>query len=147
MNARTNTKGFTIIEVVLVLAIAALIFLMIFIALPALQRGQRDTARKQDVGTVAAAVNSYRSNHHGLLPPDAASMASYFDKLSQVDVAGIQVSATYNGVATPTESDSIVIYDKSECKDADNTPMASTSSKKAAVVTFLENGGLYCQDV
>ncbi|OYX35483.1 hypothetical protein B7Z00_05080, partial [Candidatus Saccharibacteria bacterium 32-50-10] len=29
-------KGFTIIEVVLVLAIAALIFLMVFIALPAL---------------------------------------------------------------------------------------------------------------
>ncbi len=39
-------KGFTIIEVVLVLAIAALIFLMVFIALPALQRNQRDTARK-----------------------------------------------------------------------------------------------------
>jgi prepilin-type N-terminal cleavage/methylation domain-containing protein len=38
-----NKKGFTIIEVVLVLAIAALIFLMVFSALPALQRNQRDT--------------------------------------------------------------------------------------------------------
>ena len=45
-------RGFTIIEVVLVLAIAALIFLMIFIALPALQRSQRDTARKNDVSIV-----------------------------------------------------------------------------------------------
>ncbi len=37
MNAQQteNKKGFTIIEVVLVLAIAALIFLMVFIALPA----------------------------------------------------------------------------------------------------------------
>ena len=42
-------RGFTIIEVVLVLAIAALIFLMVFIALPALQASQRDTARKNDV--------------------------------------------------------------------------------------------------
>ncbi|MCL2869540.1 prepilin-type N-terminal cleavage/methylation domain-containing protein, partial [Candidatus Saccharibacteria bacterium] len=33
-------QGFTIIEVVLVLAIAGLIFLMVFIALPALQRSQ-----------------------------------------------------------------------------------------------------------
>ena len=39
-------RGFTIIEVVLVLAIAALIFLMVFVALPALQASQRDSARK-----------------------------------------------------------------------------------------------------
>ncbi|MBS7346174.1 MAG: type II secretion system protein, partial [Candidatus Sacchiramonaceae bacterium] len=38
--------GFTIIEVVLVLAIAGLIFLVVFIALPALQRNQRDTQRE-----------------------------------------------------------------------------------------------------
>lgn len=49
-------RGFTIIEVVLVLAIAALIFLMVFIALPALQSSQRDTARKEDVSTVATPV-------------------------------------------------------------------------------------------
>ena len=39
--------GFTIIEVVLVLAIAGLIFLMVFIALPTLQRSQRDTQRRK----------------------------------------------------------------------------------------------------
>ena len=50
MNATKNKeKGFTIIEVVLVLAIAGLIFLMVFIARPALQRGQRDTQRRDDV--------------------------------------------------------------------------------------------------
>lgn len=49
-------QGFTIIEVVLVLAIAGLIFLAIFIALPALQRAQRDQARKNDVGLVADAI-------------------------------------------------------------------------------------------
>lgn len=56
-------KGFTIIEVVLVLAIAALIFLMVFIALPALQSSQRDTARKNDVSIVSAAVNSWSGNN------------------------------------------------------------------------------------
>ena len=49
-------QGFTIIEVVLVLAIAGLIFLAIFITLPALQRAQRDQARKNDVGLVADAI-------------------------------------------------------------------------------------------
>ena len=49
MSSKQENKGFTIIEVVLVLAIAALIFLMIFVALPALQRGQANTARKNDL--------------------------------------------------------------------------------------------------
>lgn len=51
-NKNLTKKGFTIIEVVLVLAIAGLIFLMVFLALPALQRSQRDTQRKQDVAMV-----------------------------------------------------------------------------------------------
>lgn len=46
---KTKLKGFTIIEVVLVLAIAGLIFLMVFIALPALQRSQRNTRRREDM--------------------------------------------------------------------------------------------------
>ena len=46
---RGDKKGFTIIEVSLVLAIAGLIFLMIFIALPALRRTQRDSARREDM--------------------------------------------------------------------------------------------------
>ena len=59
-------RGFTIIEVVPVLAIAGLIFLMVFIALPALQRSQRDTQRKNDVDRIAAAVNTYISNNNKL---------------------------------------------------------------------------------
>ena len=47
-NIKTK-KGFTIIEVVLVLAIAGLIFLMVFVALPQLQSSQRDTQRRQDM--------------------------------------------------------------------------------------------------
>ena len=46
-NRSSQAEGFTIIEVVLVLAIAGLIFLMVFVALPALQRSQRDTQRKK----------------------------------------------------------------------------------------------------
>ena len=58
-------RGFTIIEVVLVLAIAGLIFLMIFFGLPALQRSQRNTARKQDYSTIASAIQTYKANNKG----------------------------------------------------------------------------------
>ena len=64
--AKNNTnskKGFTIIEVVLVLAIAGLIFLMVFVALPALQRSQRDTARRNDIARVDTSLTQYQTNH------------------------------------------------------------------------------------
>ena len=61
-------RGFTIIEVVLVLAIAGLIFLMIFLGLPALQRSQRNTARKQDYSTIASAIQTYKANNKGEFP-------------------------------------------------------------------------------
>ena len=68
--AKTNInskQGFTIIEVVLVLAIAGLIFLMVFIALPALQRSQRDTQRRDDYGMLSAAITSYSASNGGKL--------------------------------------------------------------------------------
>lgn len=61
-------QGFTIIEVVLVLAIAGLIFLMIFLGLPALQRSQRNTARKQDYSKIASAIQTYKANNKGEFP-------------------------------------------------------------------------------
>jgi prepilin-type N-terminal cleavage/methylation domain-containing protein len=65
----TNSKhGFTIIEVVLVLAIAGLIFLMVFLALPALQRGQRDTQRKDDLSRINTQINNYQSSNRGKIP-------------------------------------------------------------------------------
>ena len=62
---KNNFKGFTIIEVVLVLAIAGLIFLMVFLGLPALQRAQRDTQRKQDVAMVVTALHNWKANNRG----------------------------------------------------------------------------------
>lgn len=69
-------KGFTIIEVVLVLAIGGLIFLMVFIALPALQRSQRDTQRRQDVAIIASAVRQYMAHNHNNAPPDSGRDSS-----------------------------------------------------------------------
>lgn len=61
-------EAFTIIEVVLVLAIAGLIFLMVFIALPALQRSQRNTAYRNNVAIAASLARDYAANNRGRLP-------------------------------------------------------------------------------
>ncbi|WP_366535663.1 type II secretion system protein, partial [Streptococcus pneumoniae] len=64
---KTN-KGFTIIEVMIVLAIAGLILLIVFLAVPALQRNSRNTQRKQDSAAALAAINEYANNNNGTLP-------------------------------------------------------------------------------
>ena len=69
-------KGFTIIEVVLVLAIAGLIFLIVFITLPAMQRGQRDDAGPQ-LGDVVDAVGGDRGDDlHQCQPFEVANHQS-----------------------------------------------------------------------
>ena len=74
-------QGFTIIEVVLVLAVAGLIFMMVFVALPALQRSQRDTQRREDLLRLVTATETYRSVNGGKAP-DLTSEAKSEDFIS-----------------------------------------------------------------
>ncbi len=65
---RKSKRGFTIIEVVLTLAIGGLIFLTVFIALPSLQRSQRNTQRRNDMDRVMTAIVNYQKNNRGKIP-------------------------------------------------------------------------------
>lgn len=162
MNAKQQTiKGFTIIEVVLVLAIAGLIFLMVFIALPALQAGQRDTARKNDVGTVASAVNSYISNNKGGFP-DTTQIQSYVNDKSDNTVrvivngtSGAQTISAVTGTATATttargvQDGLIVVTPSSKCGASTSTQVLTAgTARQFTVVTKLEasSGVAFCQD-
>ncbi len=92
-----NKKGFTIIEVVLVLAIAGLIFLMVFIALPALQRSQRNTPRGDDLSRFLTAVNSYQSNNQGKTPwKNGTSTDTYFVKRYIDQSCGVSTHENYD---------------------------------------------------
>ena len=70
---KKQKTGFTIIEVVLVLAIAGLIFLMVFVALPALQRSQRDTQRRDDMARFISQLTQYQANNNGNVPGNTAN--------------------------------------------------------------------------
>jgi len=72
---RRVASGFTIIEVMIVLAIAGLIMLIVFLAVPALQRNAHNTSIKNDVSSVLGAVNEYENNNNGNLPTTASISA------------------------------------------------------------------------
>jgi len=156
MNVQKQQKGFTIIEVVLVLAIAALIFLMIFVALPALQRGQANTARKSDASTIASAINTFRTNSNGRLPADAGELDSYIDELSQLTFddtttfeSGDGVDMGADNAAREDALDTVIVVTDAKCNDAKNATVGGTG-RQAAVLTVLETSAgnfvTFCQN-
>lgn len=88
INDKSNStrNGFTIIEVVIVLAIAGLIFLMVFLALPALQRSQRNQLYKNNLSLVISALQNYRSNNGGRRIPVTGIDGYYPGRVSATDV-------------------------------------------------------------
>ena len=167
-----NTKfkeGFTIIEVVLVLAIAGLIFLMVFVAFPALQRGQRDTQRRDDMARFASQLAQYQSNNYGRVPPDVKGYSAFIaDYLrtngdtfadpsgsdyevgdanacdtsdNQTDENGNKLCKQLSNV-TDTANGTIHVYTNAACSG--ETPYYKQGNKYIAFTYKLEGAGIYC---
>lgn len=64
---KRDNSAFTIIEVVLVLAVASLILLIVLSALPQLQKSRRDSKRKSDVAELSSYISEYATST-GSLP-------------------------------------------------------------------------------
>lgn len=88
-NLIKKDKGFTLIEIVLVLAIAGLLLVIVFLAVSGAQKSRRDSQRKNDVSRIAAALESYSSNNNGSYPTTVAlantGLAVYLPAASYVD--------------------------------------------------------------
>lgn len=148
-------KGFTIIEVVLVLAIAALIFLMVFIALPALQKSQRDTARKNDVSVIAGAVSSWQGNNRSGSFPTDTQIREYADNVSgntDLEALTVQTAPTADNTEVTLANDAEVrVYPEAKCNSvsAEGEVILDQGTKRQyATVTRLESGNSsgYCLD-
>lgn len=156
MNVQRKEKGFTIIEVVLVLAIAGLIFLMVFIALPALQRSQRDTQRKNDVSRLVTAVTNYSSNNRGNLPTTQALwnglITGYLTTGGSTftDPSGTAYTLsknTTNSIPTSyTSASSGTIYYSPgyTCDSTASANVVASSARQVAFRLVLEGGGVDC---
>lgn len=84
-----SNKGFTIIEVMIVLAIAGLIMLVVFLAVPALQRSQRNNARNGDANRVSASVVGFVANNNSRTPGNSTAGA-YTQAQAATDAGNIK---------------------------------------------------------
>lgn len=95
-----KSEGFTIIEVMIVLAIAGLIMLIVFLAVPALQRNSRNTAIKNDASAVAAAISEFESNNDGAAPGYLSQSGATVTFQTSSSVAGNTAVAKVGGSTT-----------------------------------------------
>jgi len=151
MNAQQQKeKGFTIIEVVLVLAIAGLIFLMVFIALPALQRGQRDTQRRDDVSKFVSQLQQYATNNRGSLPSvdqmdGAGGFLNSYMKANQGEFNDPSTGDPYTVEAGNPTTGRIQYVRGSKC-NGENIGDGNQGNRQAAVRIQLEGSGFFCQN-
>ena len=172
---KQNKKGFTIIEVVLVLAIGGLIFLMVFIALPALQRSQRNTQREDDLARVLTAVNDYQTNNSGKTPFENGDvnpnfLKRYVDEETEYvadkpitkcgdqfkDPDGECYQIEVRGAAKPNEKGKetgltafdhkFYVYTNAGCGDLEGTYDAGTGKRQVAIFFVEEGGAVACND-
>lgn len=147
---KQQKKGFTIIEVVMVLAIAGLIFLMVFIALPAMYRGQRDTQRREDISRFMSQLSSYSTNNRNNIPAaNATAMNSFLDnymKRGDGEFRDPQTGENYNVIFTDSPTTSTIVYQTSAKCNGEEFQAVSGAPRSAAVRIQLEGSGFYCQD-
>lgn len=131
-NLKKRSQGFTIIEVLIVLAIAGLILLIVFLAVPALQRNNRNTQRRSDVSNMLSAANEYMTNNNGNVPTTAAQIDNNYNNgfygTTPAPLTGC-VGANCNA---HTNTDTVKIVTGAIC----GTAGAATASTRGVAVLF-----------
>ena len=92
-------SGFTLIEIVIVLAIAALIMVIVFVAVQGAQRSRRDTERRAAASRVLAGLVNCASDNSGTIGGPAATTTnvqcgSYIIAVTNGDITGKGTLAT-----------------------------------------------------
>jgi prepilin-type N-terminal cleavage/methylation domain-containing protein len=110
---KRKSEGFTIIEVMIVLAIAGLILLIVFLAVPALQRNARNTTLKNDASALAAGFSEYSSNNNGAAP-------------ASIDISGLATNGTVLIGASGTAQAKAKVNASTTVVAAKTTPSTNT---------------------
>ena len=141
-------EGFTIIEVLIVLAIAGLIILIVFLAVPALQRNSRNTQRRNDVSALLGAVQEFSNNNGGDLPTagDKATVIANAERgIYQTDG---NITIHDNPASVPAEPstddlklDSVDIITGSTCSDPQTVGVTNASNREYVIRFYVETTG------
>lgn len=139
-NRHTKQHGFTIIEVLIVLAIAGVIMLVVFLAVPALQRSSRNTQRRSDVSHMASLFDEYASNHSGAMPTSVGSSgcvlntSDSFSIMPAMSTTCVSVTASVGTTTYTADLDTWHIYSNAVCNN--NAITFNTGGTRSVVIAY-----------
>ncbi len=136
-------KGFTLIEIVIVLAIAALIIVIVFFAIAGVQRTQRDVARKRVGSLILTMAVQYSSNHSGSMPASLSDMAPY--STLTTDPSGVPYDASnviYATTQQAASSSQLIVMATGLCDGDEVKPIVNALT--FAVSVYQEIDGAVC---
>lgn len=150
---KKQTTGFTIIEVMIVLAIAGLILLIVFLAVPALQRNSRNTQRRNDVTKILAAIQEYTNNNNGTLPltsgqfsaaaqfGTAAPKTGFYDMTTATNVTwGYSAASQSPASDALTVTDTVKVYNYAKCNGGVAAAAGSGQISRSVIALFNVEG-------
>ncbi len=145
---KTQVEGFTIIEVLIVLTIAGLIMLIVFLAVPALQRNSRNTQRRNDIANYLGAVNEWSTNNDGKVPTAADLTATNggVNVLTKVSTGMTKPTSVASGAAvapswSPTNQATPILRTGAKC-DSTNIGATTVAGGRAFAMQYaVESSG------
>lgn len=120
---QSANHGFTIVETMIVLAVAGLMLLVVMLAIPALQRNSRNNQRRQDIQIILQDVSNYELNNSGNVP-DTSQLQAFLtkyerNKITYYPIANIhstiQTIPTRTDKAAVTDLDTVQVYNYEKC--------------------------------
>jgi prepilin-type N-terminal cleavage/methylation domain-containing protein len=145
LSLKNNKKGFTIIEVLIVLAIAGIIMVIVFLAVPSLQRNSRNTGRKSDIGRIGAAVNDWVSNNNGAIfvagtgNANLTAVNTALGTLGQYTLTPGTNFLVATGNQAALASDNVVVVTGAQC-GTNGATTAGSNTRQMALQFQLEGG-------
>jgi len=140
-----NKSGFTLIELIVVIAIIGILIAAAVAGITIAQRAGRDNVRERDMTSIKAALEScYGSVGAGSSPAYAASSASVVPLLGQV----ITIKGTCNSTVTIQQATVSLSYNATGCNQttpasATVTPYNSNTNTWTVNYNQLAGGGAY----
>jgi prepilin-type N-terminal cleavage/methylation domain-containing protein len=141
---KRKESGFTIIEVLIVLAIAGLILLVVFLAVPALQRNSRNTTYRNEASRLVDGYGEISANSGGSVltassataPGTGSDAAKVLAAANTKNITKLTI-AVQASAAAPTATDSATIATGAKCK-SDQSGVDPGSSRQVSILFLVE---------
>jgi len=146
LNQLREKDGFTIIEVIIVLVIAAIIMLAVFLVVPQLQRSQRNTRNQAVARQAFAAGEQFAANNNGTYPSTLTNITNITGTLNNASNQAFGLDTA----ATPGITGMTIVSNVVACTSSSSAGDVSTAGGgKFKIVVSQETsasatGGVFC---